>query len=350
VFLASDHGTFLRVIHDDGSETRVGYDDQYERRFRVDRNAWGEVTAVRHADGKTTRFVRDDAGPIEIVSHYTDVLVLDKKQLAPTFSPSISPRSRWPISLLVNGQGAQIWSARNGFGRVGSPDGQVELSRPDGSKCFFGPDGSRRHVFARGAGTSVSQVTEHQNGDLEWVLADGTVGRHAAHGLIIESLRADRSPALDGQGRPRRSRGHAAVSSRGDLTLLTLDPPALVVRHADGRVTEFPSAGSAAWKDPETGEVFAGSWHEVQQRLAAIGAAAPGVSSRHLDLAKTETANRDRLTFGLFELEAPPIQAPGRPIPLVTQARRARPIGSAMQSADGTTRIDYAPVPPPPAR
>lgn len=75
--------------------------------------------------------------------------------------------------------------------------------------------------------------------------------------------------------------------------------------------------------------------------------------ARHLDLAKTETANRDRLTFGLFELEAPPIQAPRRPVPLVTQARGAHSIASVMQHADGTARIDYAPVPrpqPPPAR
>jgi hypothetical protein len=353
VFLASDHGTFLRVIREDGGETRVGYDNQYGLRFRVDRNAWGEVTAVKHADRKITRFIRDEAGTIDVVTQSADALVLDKKQTLPTFGPSISPRSRWPISLLVNSQGVQIWSARTGFRRIVSPDGQIELSRPDGSKCFFGPDGTRRHVFARGASTSVSQVTEHQNGDLEWVLADGAVGRHAAHGLIIESFRADRSPALDGQGRPRRSRGHAAVTSRGDLALLTLDPPALVIRHADGRVKEFSSAGSAAWKDPETGEVFAGSWHEVQQRLAAIGAAAPGLSSRHLDLAKTESANRYRLTLGLFELEAPPIQSPRRPVPLVTQARRERSIASVMQNADGTTRIDYAPVPrpqPPPAR
>jgi hypothetical protein len=78
--------------------------------------------------------------------------------------------------------------------------------------------------------------------------------------------------------------------------------------------------------------------------LSALGAATPGVSSRHLDLVRTEGANRVRLTLGLFEYEAPPIEPPRRPAPPLSRPNRERVIGSVMLSADGTPQVGYAPA------
>ena len=209
------------------------------------------------------------------------------------FSPSISPRSQWPISLLVNGQGARSERPeRLRAGRRPRRPGRAEPARwlqvllRAGRQPASRLPPPRRHVGLPG----------HRPPERRSRMGRRRRHRGPACGsrTLIESLRADRSPALDGQGGPGgHAVHHAAVTPEGRPGPAHPGPPALVVRHADGRVTEFPSAGSAAWKDPDTGEVFAGSWHEVQQRLAAIGAAAPGLSSRHLDLAKTELANRD---------------------------------------------------------
>jgi YD repeat-containing protein len=344
VFLVSDHGMFMRVIHEDGSESRVGHDSQYERRFLVVKNAWGEVTDVRHANGRVTHFNRDEAGKIVVVQQGPDALVLDKK--AGAFGSSIGPGRLW-VGLQVNSQGAQIWTGKNGVERVVAPDDTIELKRPDGSRLVFGPDGTRRHVFAGRQGASLSEVTALPNGDLEWTFSDGTVGRYAAHGTITESLTKERSPALDAQGRPRRSRGHAAVNTTGDLSLLTTtDRPGLVIRHADGGVTEFESAGAGTWKDPRTSEVFLGSLGEIQRRLTAIGAATPGLSSRHMDFTETEGANRYRLSLGMFEFESltfePARPAPRRPVSFVTRKRPERPIASVRLKPDDNPQIGYA--------
>jgi YD repeat-containing protein len=350
VVLVTGDGRLMRVVHDDGGETRVGYDEHYERRFGVTRNARGEVVNVQHADWSVTRFERNDSGRVTMLQRGPDVVVFNSKNSPAGFEPSISPRSRWPVSLQVDGQGTQIWSGKSGLQRTVAPDGRIEVSRPDGSKTFFLADGGRRHVFPARAGATLSEVTEHQNGDIEWVLSDGSAGRYADHGLVTESLKKDRTPALDGQGRPLRARGYAAVTPRGDLTLLDLDRGTLVVRHADGRVTEFQSAGAAGWRAPDTGEVFA-SWGEIQQRLTAIGAATPGHSSRHLDLAEVEGANRIRLTLGMFEYEAPAIEPPRRPAPLATRSQRERAITSVMLNPGGTPQIGYASsAQPPPNR
>ena len=335
VFLVTGDGRYVRVIHDDGGETRVAYDEQYECRFRVTRSAWGEVTDVQHADGRITRFTRDGTGGITIIQQGSDIVVRNSKETPPTFGPSTSRQSKWAVSLLVDARGAQTWSGTNGIRRMVSPDGRIEIGRPDGSRAFFSPDGSRRHVFAGRAGAVLSEVVEHANGDLEWIYADGAVGRHAADSAVIESLKKDRTPEVDGQGRPRRARGYAAVSLRGDFTLLDLDRAALVVHHADGRVTELQGVRGAD---------LATSWAAIQERLSALGAATPGVSSRHLDLVRTEGANRDRLTLGLFEYESSPIEPPRPPAPPLTRPNRDRAIGSVMLSADGTPQIGYAPA------
>ncbi|HEY7252765.1 MAG TPA: hypothetical protein VIG37_19865 [Methylomirabilota bacterium] len=333
VFLATGDGRYMRVIHDDGGETRVGYDEQYERRFRVTRNAWGEVTDVQHADGWITRFTRDGTGGITVIQQGSDIVVRNSKETPATFGPSTSRQSKWAVSLLVDARGAQTWSGTNGIRRTVSPDGRIEISRPDGSRASFSPDGTRRHIFASRPGAVLAEVTEHANGDLEWIFADGAVGRHAAGSAVTEALKKDRTPEVDGQGRPRRARGYAAVSLRGDLTLLDLDRPALVVHHADGRVTELESVRGAD---------LATSWGAIQERLSALGAATPGVSSRHLDLVRTEGANRDRLTLGMFEYEPSPIERPRPPAPPLTPPNRERVIGSVVLSADGTPQIGYA--------
>jgi hypothetical protein len=250
----------------------------------------------------------------------------------------------------VDGQGTQIWRGKNGLQRIVSPDGRIEVRRPDGSKTFFPPDGGRRHVFAGRPGTSLSEVTDFKNGDLEWTFADGTVGRYAARGLVTEALKKDHTPALDAQGRPVRSRGSAAVSLRGDLTVLNLERGTLLVHHADGRVTELQGAGGGGWKAPDTGEAFAASWGEIQQRLTTIGAATPGPSSRHLDLTETEGANRIRLTLGMFEAEASAIEPPRRPASPLAGPNRPRSITSVMLNPDGTPQIGFAAASPPPPR
>jgi hypothetical protein len=354
VFLSADHGKLMRVIHEDGSETRVRYDDRYETRYRVARNAWGEVTAVVHADRSITHFERDEAGEVVLLQQGPDILVADKKEARGTFSPSISPGSRFSASLRVNSQGTQIWTGRNGIERFVYADGTVQLSRSDGSKAFHAPDGAVRYVFASRVGSSISEVTNFQNGDVEWTFFGGAVGRHAAHGFIDESLKKDRTPELDDRGRPRRSLGFAAVGPKGDLSFLGLDRRVLLVRHADGTVTDFESSGTAAWKDPGTGEAFAATLAEVQQRLAAIGAATPGLASRHMAFAETESANRYRLSLGMFEFESltarPGRASPRRPVSFITRKKWERPIASVMLKPDGNPEIGYAATPRPQPR
>jgi len=344
VFLATGDGQFTRVIHDDGGETLVAYDEQYEPRFRVIKNAWGEVTDVEQADRSITRLTRDGAGRIILIQRGSDVLVLNANETPATFSPSTSPGARWPISLRDDGRGAQIWSGTNAFQRIVSPDGRIEIARPDGSKSFFSADGTRRHVFANRPGVPMSEVTEHANGDVEWIFSNGAIGRHAAGSATNESLKKDRTPEVDGQGRPRRSLGYAAVGLRGDLTLLDPDRPALLIYHADGRITEFPSAGRARWKAPDTGEVFIESWAEIQRRLAALGAATPGASSRHQDLVRTEGANSDRLTLGLFEYDSSPLEPPRRSVPLLTRPNRDRAMATVMIGSNDAPQIGFAPA------
>ncbi len=142
VFLVTGDGRYMRVVHDDGSETRVGYDEQYECRFRVTRNAWGEVTDVQHADGRITRFTRDGTGAITIIQQGSDIVVRNSKETPVTFGPSTSRQSKWAVSLLVDARGTQTWSGTNGIRRTVSPDGRIEVSRPDGSRSSFSPDGT----------------------------------------------------------------------------------------------------------------------------------------------------------------------------------------------------------------
>jgi hypothetical protein len=133
------------------------------------------------------------------------------------------------------------------------------------------------------------------------------------------------------------------------LTVLTLDRPALVVYRADGRIIELQSAGNAGWRVPETGEALAASWGEMQGWLTARGVATPGHSGRHLDLVRTEGANRDRLTLGLFEYDFPRSEPPRPAVAQGLRPRRDRPIDSVMTNADETVQIGYAAAPRPPA-
>ena len=89
---------------------------------------------------------------------------------------------------------------------------------------------------------------------------------------------------------------------------------------------------------------LATSWGEIQERLSALGAATPAVSSRHLDLVRTEGANRDRLTLGMFEYESSPIEPARPPARPLTRPNRERVIGSVMLGADGTPQIGSAPA------
>jgi hypothetical protein len=245
----------------------------------------------------------------------------------------------------VSNRGDQVWTGRNGIRRTVSADGTVALERPDGTRTIYRPDGAVRHLFPGRIGTSIAEVIEHQNGDVEWIWSDQTVGRHHAHGMLSENLDRQRAPMFLDRGRPSRWRSHVAVNSRGDLAFLTLEPRALRVRHADGSVTEFAHAGNRGWLDPRTDEAFADSRAELQQRLMALGASVPGLSSRHQDLTRLEGVHHYRLTLGLFELEPAILRAERAQRPKVTFVTRKkwdRPIASVVISPEGKAQVTRA--------
>jgi hypothetical protein len=343
VFLGSNNGRFIRAIHEDGTETLLSFDDRYDTRSRVVKSALGEVAAVMHADKTITRFWRDDSGRIEVIAQGPDLLARGKAAQE-TYGPSTQPNTWWRVRLSVNGDGDQSWTGRNGTVRTVKADGTVSLEAPNGHKSFHSPNGSVRHQFPGRVGTSIMEVSEFPNGDIEWAFSNGIVGRHAAYGTVNEFLTKDLTPHLDRQGRPHRIRGYASVSPAGDLAFLQLESRVLRVDHADGVNTEFAHAGSAGWQDPHTGEVFADSPREIQQRLRAIGMPAPGLPNRHQRLSRTENAANDRLTLGLFDLESPAAArtGPRRPVSFLTRQNLERRLGEVALTADGKVQVTYA--------
>jgi hypothetical protein len=285
-----------------------------------------------------------------LISQGPDVVVRDKKEAQETYGLSIQPNTSLRVRLSVNSRGEQHWTGRNGTVRTVRADGTVVLAAPNGHKSFYTPNGAVRHEFPGRVGTSITEVSDFPNGDIEWKFSDGTLGRHAAHGSLQELLGKGLTPALDRQGRPQRSRGYVAVSPTGDLAFLRPESRVLRVSHAGGADTEFAHAGSAGWQDPGTGEVFADSLPELQRRLMAIGSAIPGVSSRHQDLARTEGGTHFRLTLGLFDLESPAARkvAPRRPASFLTRRQGlVSRLSQVALTADGKAQVTYAASPQP---
>jgi hypothetical protein len=343
VFLASNNGRFIRAIHEDGTETLFSVDDRYETRSRVVKSALGEVAAVKHADQTVTHFERDDTGSIHMITQGPDLLVRDKKAAQETYKPSTSDTS-FRVRLSVNGGGEQSWTGRDGTVRTVKADGTILLEAPNGRKSLYSPDRSVRHQFPGRIGMYLAEVSQFPNGDLEWAFSNGSVGRHVAHGTVSELLTRDRTPDIDRQGRAQRTREYVSVNPAGDLAFLRPESRVLRVNHAAGTNTEFARAGSAGWRDPYTGEVFADSPREIQQRLWAMGMPAPGLSNRHHILQRTENAATDRLTLGLFDLDKPAVAStsPRRPVSLLVRQDLERRLNEVALTAEGKAQMTYA--------
>lgn len=269
-FSASADWHALRASRRNSLQFDTCLDATFDLVARVGRDPEGRAAIATDARSNITRFLRDPGGHLEGLMEGVR-LVSERKPLADQFYFIRNGSRNLAFATVdVDTGGARTWRGR--VVRRVTPEGTVEIARPDGSRTFWTPGRSlARHVFAPGSG--VHEVHAADDGAIEVVHDDGTMWSNEAYSDTIAVLKADGSPELDLYQQPIVLQGRMAAAADGSLTFEDATNGALTLRRPNGATTRFVRLAGDLWSEEDRGRVIE-SRAALNERLRILGGAA----------------------------------------------------------------------------